>query len=440
MRSLIEIFKLLQSLSRKTDKMKVMQSEKDNEEFVETLRWLLDPLITTGISDKKLTKVINFKEEPVVVSSWMELMDYLKNNNTGRDEDILVAQRFLGTVSSEDRPYYELLITKRLRLGVDTRFANYVYGRNFIPMFCVQLASKFLTHENALDGKSFTITEKLDGFRLATIIKNGEIHFFSRQGKEVEGLVEIEKDLQRLCKKLKLDNIFFDGELVAINCEEIPSDENYKIVTKTARSNGEKTGLKYDIFDTLPADEFEEHHCSMEYSERRALLNSYSEAIEGLRGYKHIYFLPVLYNGDEPSRVYDMLDWATKHNKEGVMINIDSGKYEFKRTNVLLKCKVMQDCDAKIVDVYPGEGRYKNKLGGVIVEFLYRDKYYRCECGSGFTYKERCEYWERPELIIDKIATIQYFEITKNADGGYGLRFPVWKHRIRYDKTEISME
>ncbi len=99
----------------------------------------------------------------------------------------------------------------------------------------------------------------------------------------------------------------------------------------------------------------------------------------------------------------------------------------------------MQDADLKVVDVYDGTGKNKGKLGGIIVEFIYEGNTYQCECGSGFTDDERIKYWSNPNEIIGKIATIQFFEISKNDNGGYGLRFPVWTHRIRDDKTEISM-
>ena len=133
------------------------------------------------------------------------------------------------------------------------------------------------------------------------------------------------------------------------------------------------------------------------------------------------------------------LNKARDKHKEGIMINLDDKPYEFKRTNNLLKVKVMQDADLKIIDVYEGTGKNANNLGGIIVEFIYNGKRYQCECGSGFSDKERVDFWDNPDKIIGKIATIQFFEISKNDDGGFGLRFPVWIHRIRDDKTEISM-
>lgn len=222
---------------------------------------------------------------------------------------------------------------------------------------------------------------------------------------------------------------------MAVNCESISSNENYKIVTKTARTKGIKRGLKYNIFDTLSYEEFSTQTCSIEYFKRRYLLNELSKNLDS----KHINILPVLYNGNDTDMIIEHLNKARDNHKEGIMINLDNGMYEFKRSNNLLKVKVMQDADLRITDVYEGTGKNKGKLGGIIAEFIYENQNYCCECGSGFSDDERIDFWNNPKKILNKIATIQYFEISKNNDGGYGLRFPVWIHRVREDKTEISM-
>ena len=190
------------------------------------------------------------------------------------------------------------------------------------------------------------------------------------------------------------------------------------------------------IFDTLSYKEFVEQKCFHEYRQRRYKLSSFS-----FLNTKNscINILPALYNGTDKSMIMKYLNEARDNHKEGIMINLDNKPYEFKRTNNLLKVKVMQDADLRIVDVYEGTGKNIGKLGGIIVEFIYNNSTYRCECGSGFFDDERVDFWNNPNQILDKIATIQYFEISKNDNGGYGLRFPVWTHRIRDDKTEISM-
>ena len=433
-----EIFTQLQSTNSKLEKQKIIKDNADNQQFTDTLVFLLSPYILTGISEKKINKkvphLVYTDNLDLNRFSWERVKSYLEEHNTGTDKDIVFIQDFIANQPEDMQDFYKGLITKSIKLGCDAKTVNSVLGKGFIPSFEVQLAEKYFEKPNKVVG-NFTLTEKLDGFRLATIIHNDKIEFYSRQGQLVEGLVEVEEDMRMFCKVNKLHNAFFDGELVAVNCEELSSDENYKVVTKTARTKGIKRGLKYNIFDTLSYEEFMSQECDTEYYKRRQLLNELSKNIN----LTHINILPVLYNGSDKDMIMEYLNKARENHKEGIMINLDNGMYEFKRTTNLLKVKVMQDADLKIVDVYEGTGKNKGKLGGIIIEFIYKDNTYRCECGSGFSDDERVDYWNKSEKILNKIATIQYFEISKNNDGGYGLRFPVWTHRIREDKTEISM-
>ena len=48
--------------------------------------------------------------------------------------------------------------------------------------------------------------------------------------------------------------------------------------------------------------------------------------------------------------------------------------------------------------------------------------------GSGFNQEERIKYQANPEELIGKTITVQYFEETKNQNGGLSLRFPTVKH------------
>ena len=427
-----EIFTQLQSTNSKLEKQKIIKDNADNQQFTDTLVFILSPYILTGISERKINKKVGAVRG--VITSWENAIEYLSTHNTGTDYDIALIQDFITSQPEDMQDFYKGLITKSIKLGCDAKIVNGVLGKGFIPSFEIQLAEKYFEKPNKVVG-NFTLTEKLDGFRLATIIHNDKIEFYSRQGQLIEGLVEVEEDMKMFCKVNKLHNAFFDGELVAVNCEELSSDENYKVVTKTARTKGIKCGLKYNIFDTLSYEEFMSQNCDTEYYKRRQLLNELSKNVN----LTHINILPVLYNGSDKDMIMEYLNKARENHKEGIMINLDNGMYEFKRTTNLLKVKVMQDADLKIVDVYEGTGKNKGKLGGIIIEFIYKDNTYRCECGSGFSDDERIDYWSNPKKILNKIATIQYFEISKNDNGGYGLRFPVWTHRIREDKTEISM-
>jgi DNA ligase-1 len=47
--------------------------------------------------------------------------------------------------------------------------------------------------------------------------------------------------------------------------------------------------------------------------------------------------------------------------------------------------------------------------------------------GSGFAIDQRQEFYKYPKKILGKIITVQYFEESKNQDGGISLRFPTFK-------------
>ena len=134
-----------------------------------------------------------------------------------------------------------------------------------------------------------------------------------------------------------------------------------------------------------------------------------------------------------------LLDEAISNNQEGIMINIADSGYSCKRTKDILKVKAFLDGDMRCVDIIEGTGKNLNKLGAITVEFEYEGNLYRCDCGSGFSQEERELYFDNPELILNKIVTIGYFEISNNKQGKISLRFPTWKGIIRDDKTEISM-
>ena len=58
LREVKEIFDKIASVSGKKDKEKIIKNNKDNELFLECLKFLLDSNITTGLSKKKINKKV----------------------------------------------------------------------------------------------------------------------------------------------------------------------------------------------------------------------------------------------------------------------------------------------------------------------------------------------------------------------------------------------
>jgi len=426
MEKVLAIVQQIQSTSGRNDKESILSQNKDNELFKSVMYFIYNPFILTGISKKKISKKLKLPTEPSTLSI-IEVMDYLKTYNSGRDEDVTLVQHFIHSQPEGLRDFYTKIVSKDLSIGLTEGTLNKVYV-DFIPTFSVMLAKKYEDHKKKIKG-DFVITEKMDGNRCVVIKDNGVVKSFTRQGKQYEGLEEIESDIADLLE----DNVVFDGELIADM--QGSTIEIYTETTSKARSKGSnKTGLIYHIFDMLPLDEFQDGKSKTSCVTRKKYLSSVFEN----NNLPHCKEVKPLYIGSNLSEVEKWMSWAGANELEGIMVNLDK-PYICKRSDSILKVKVFNDADLRCLDVIEGTGKNVGKLGSITIQFEHEGKAYECNCGSGFSDEEREAYWKQPELIVGKIVTVGYFEVSKNAQGDYGLRFPTWKSIIRHDKTEISM-
>ena len=422
-----EFVKEITSSNSKKFKQEVLQKYKDDEVIQKYLKIAFDPYTVYGVSDKKLHKEVRVAEHILCLSTVFDLFEYLEEHNTGRDYDIAVCQLALDWIAGDDRAcvaLLEKLICKDLSIGCDSKTINSVIPQ-LIPSFAVQLANKYFDNPKKLEGHTFAITTKLDGFRLIAIKDNGgNVSFWSRVGQRVGGLVEIAAELEAAMP----NGLVLDGELTISNYFEMESKEAYKAASKIIRLKGDtpKRGLTYRVFDGMAIDEWQNQNCTHSYDERRNLL-------EGLFGYapapiSHIELLPILYRGDDVSKVTELLEEVVANNGEGVMCNICSAPYVWNRTWHLMKVKKFNSLDLLVVDIEEGEGRLAGTLGAIHVRYKGGNI---VKVGSGFSDEERKLYWSQPDLILKKIVEVKFFEESTNADGTFSLRFPTWVSNIR---------
>ena len=420
-----ELFDKIANTSGKNDKIKIIKQNKDNELFVECLKFLLDSDITTGLSKKKINKKVAVMGDRLETIE--EAMEYLKQHNSGKDSDIAMIKDFCDRQEG-CKLFCEGLFTKSLKIGVDVKGVNKAIP-NLIQQHQVMLASKF---EGKLKGE-VSMSLKLDGIRNSAMIENGKIIHKSRQGKVVEGLNQINQALN----ELELDGYFIDGELIRINHDNIPSDENFRLTTTVVNSKSDnKEGLEFVVFDMTPIEDYHRGKCDMTYIERLKLME---EKIGN--GNEFIRLVPKYGITKDVDEIYDKLNEVVNRQLEGLMLNTLNGKYEFgKRPKSIMKVKKFQDGDVLVTDVIEGDGRLVGTLGKVEVQFKYKDKIYTNYVGSGFSDSERSYYWEHKDELIGRIITISYFEISTNKQGEYGFRFPTWKGKeyIRVDKEGID--
>lgn len=421
----------LKASNSRLHKEAVLKAYECNDDIKRIVKFIFNPYVVTGISKKKFYK--DSKSYPnCKLETIFQVMDYLKEHNHGSDQDLANIQWFVDLYATYTDIIYAI-VCKDLTVGVTATTINKIWGKGFIPTFDVMLAEKYFDDpiKYLPEGTQFILTEKLDGVRCALLFdENKEPHFFSRNGKEIMDLVDLAKEAKQLDP-----NYVYDGELLANTVGH--SKDVYRDTMSIVGSDNVKTGVLYNVFDKVLRKDFEAGYSNTFTINRKYDLEQELTTDK----FTWIRKVPMLYIGDNQERILEYLNWAKGLGKEGVMINWATGPYECKRSRKLLKVKSFNETEAYVEELVEGTGRNAGRLGAIIIKFKDKDgKYHSCNCGSGFSDKERDLYWAQPELIKNKVVEVSYFEVSNNqTDDSLSLRFPTWLGRIRNDKTLEQM-
>lgn len=420
----VEIINDLRGTTKSTEKTAILKENKDNELLQKVLFYTLDSFKKYKISEK------TFETYGCLQSSYSDiftLLDVLSANNINDN----LKNEAVGFVNSADEKLQDLfkcMLIKDLRIGIAEKGINKVF-KDLIPTFSCMLSESIFKNNNMqrVQGKEFIITQKLDGNRILAIKQNNKVEFYTRQGKPLEGLVELEEDFKSFP-----NNMVLDGEILLENKNNLNSDELFRETMKECRKKGTKHGLYFNAFDLVTLEGFGKGIDTTPCAQRKENLHNLIKT----NNFTHIVEVPILYKGRDLDKIDEYLQLAISKGQEGCMVNLCEAPYEGKRVKTQLKVKAMNEIDLRVVGVFEGEGEFKGTLGGVKIVLTHEGKQYDVAIGSGFSKKEREIFWEDSSLIIGKIIRVQYFEISQNQCGGYSLRFPVFKGIC--DKNEES--
>ena len=415
-------FEHLRNCNKKQEKIDCLKEYQHDTLFTFVLEFLLNTHKKTGISDAKLKKnLIDKPYEPFVCLE--ALINYVISNPTGKDNIVHSVQQYIDSLPNFTlKRFITELITKKYKCGVTAKFVGEVLPNLIKVEHQVMLANKF---KGDLKEEAY-ITLKLDGIRCSALVGE-EITFLTRQGKEIEGLNQIAQALS----EMNLKGYMIDGELLRINHDGLPSDENFKETTSIVNSKSDnKEGLEFVVFDMVSLEDYKKQENNELYEVRMQRINEMIIPNDFIRK------VPCYGVTESPEEVYEKLNEVTAEDEEGLMLNLVSGVYRFgKRSSELLKVKAMDTCDIECIAIEEGEGKYAGTLGKIVCNY----KGYELRVGSGFTDELRAYYWKNPWIIVGSIVEIQYFEETTNDKGEVSLRFPVFK-QVRNDKDEESYE
>lgn len=430
---MIKQYKILEKIkntSSNNEKQGILEQNKNDELLKEILYFVYNPYFRTGLSSKKIKKKIAPTEYRLLLdpeSSITYIFNYLKDHNTGTDQDIAHVQWYIRNYNEGCPEIVEQILTQTLKIGMTAKSINKVW-EDLIPEFDIMLAEKYWEKMDKLEMSKpeIIITQKLDGVRCVALKSGNNVELLSRSGQQMTGFIEVEQELRTLP-----DGVY-DGEMLADASIDNSLDLfSTTIMTARTKSNN-KINMSYNVFDYVKnISDFMNGNLNENCRNRKKEL----ENIVKTGNCKHIKYVPVLYDGVYNGSIIDkMLDTVLELKGEGLMINLVDAPYQKKRTNDILKVKKMQTVDLRVVDLFEGKGTLKGTLGGVVVNF----KGSQVGVGSGFSNDQRNDFWQHPEKIFGKIVEVQYFEESKDKTGKPSLRFPVFK-QVRNDKNEESL-
>lgn len=162
MKKIIEIIKKLQENSG-NKLQEILQDNYDNQLLKDILYFVYNPYIVTGLSKKKINKVVHMQNKFRPAQSIKEVFEHLEEHNTGRDIDIAYV---LGYIKGQPYEWQEILVdifTKELKLGITSKTINKVW-KCLIPEFNIMLAEKYWDRMDELEKEKpdIIITQKLD--------------------------------------------------------------------------------------------------------------------------------------------------------------------------------------------------------------------------------------------------------------------------------------
>lgn len=419
MKQYVSIFNDIKENSGRIAKENLLKKYEDVEGLKDIFKFVYDPMIVTGLAKRKMEKEVSLPTYSLLEDIF-EAMMYVVINKSGSDQVVFSVQKFIETLDTEEeKELAKSILIKDLPIGLSRTTLNKVYGKDFIPKYSVMLAGKY--EPGKIDSnEGFSVSLKLDGNRV-TAFKNddGNIEFFTRSGKQVEELHDLEKQLKDFP-----NGYAYDGELIAQNPDKLPSKDLFNLTQTIVRKKGIKTGLNFIIFDMLPISEFNEGISKKVYKER---LSDMDSLLGNQEPDDLIQKVPVFYTGEDETKIPELLDWVESIGFEGLMINTLDGKYETKRSKSILKVKTFHTADLLCVGVK--EDIRGGKCGSLTVQY----KGYTVDV-SGLKHELKEKFWNEPETVVGKIIEVKYFEESKNAQGGISLRFPNFV-RIRDEKT-----
>ena len=394
--------------------------QEDLTEFFEGVRWCLDRLHTFGVKQVPESDVDG---QGLSWVNFTELADALyRRTLTGHAARDAIKLAMDVATKAQWNGFYRRILIKDLRCGVSEKTVNTVAKRAkkpeySVPVFECMLAHDGANHESKITGKKL-VEPKLDGVRVLTVVdyESRTVVMYTRNGKELVNFPHIVRAFED-----NMDNwgrsYVFDGEVISDSFQDLMKQVHRK-------SDVQAQDARLMLFDIVPLTEFKAGSSVMAQKRRSRFLRENFSKIFADSGCIDIIdqreFDLDVFTDEIEFRDYNKQAVAAGY--EGIMIKDPNGRWEGKRSVAWLKQKPFIEVSLAVVQTEEGTGRNVGKMGALVCEGVEDGKLIRVNVGSGFTDKDRDEFWSCK--VDGQVIEVRADAVTQNQDGTYSLRFP----------------
>ena len=399
-------------------KIETIKKHSDSKFLQMIFNYTYNPYKKYNVTSKNCKKNSDLLGHANTYGSIFTILNDLANRVSTGHNAIANVNRFILENIQHEKLIYNI-IDRDLKMGASTSSINKVIP-GCIPTFKVALANPYNVKRVDFKSGDWYGSRKLDGVRCICRKENDIVTFFSRSGKEFLTLGNLENEILKIP-----GNFILDGEICMVDKD---GNEDFQGIMKQIRKKDHQIEKpKFFVFDYLTLEQFDNQTGTTPLTLR--LRNGYHNLPNDVN-YDMLEFLPQEQLTTE-EQFTEMAKAAEEAGFEGIMVRKNVG-YEGKRSHNLLKVKKFHDAEYTVLDAINGNIRWTENgkqierecLSSITIEH----KGCKVNVGSGFSKEQREMYYESPQDIIGKTVTIQYFEESKNQNGGFSLRFPVLKH------------
>lgn len=339
------IFEQLEATSSSKEKLKIIEANIDNKDFVDAFYLAYNPFINFFI--KKLPKIESHNPVLSFRQGLENLVPLYKKEITGKHNREEYVKVLLSSMSEGDADILRRVIAKNLKCGCSRTTFNKVM--NIIPKFSCLLAKDYDEVSSAKLKAPYYVQLKSDGSRACAIVSENSVTYHTREGNEyLMSVPHIDHHLITLRNQIGED-IMVDGEVVSISesgvCDRTKSNGIVNKAIVGSISAFEESNIRFYVWDCITMSCFNEGRDTTPYSERLSRLDP-------LKHYR------LVEDGLEvsPTEIVNTLEEVEmigqryiEAGEEGAMVKSHDLIWEDKRSYHIQKIKAENECDLIVV-------------------------------------------------------------------------------------------